>query len=98
MLAAHRERLRQAVIAFAAVGVVGVPFWLTDLVLAGRFDVGVGGHGAKLGGPWAIVTYLWQTAGDFSTGRWPVLIVVLRARADRARDGGHAKPARSRSA
>ena len=77
MLAAHRERLRQAVIAFAAVAVVGIPFWLTDLVLAGRFDVGVGGHGAKLGGPWAIVTYLWQTAGDFSTGRWPVLVVVL---------------------
>ncbi len=77
VLAAHRERLRQAVIAFAAVAVVGIPFWLTDLVLAGRFDVGVGGHGAKLGGPWAIVTYLWQTAGDFSTGRWPVLVVVL---------------------
>jgi hypothetical protein len=77
VLAAHRERLRQAVAAFAAVAVVGVPFWLTDLVLAGRFDVGVGGHGAKLGGPWAIVTYLWQTAGDFSTGRWPVLVVVL---------------------
>ena len=53
------------------------PFWLTDLVLAGRFDVGVGGRGAKLGGPWAIVTYLWQTAGDFSTGRWPALAVVL---------------------
>ena len=53
------------------------PFWLTDLVLAGRFDVGVGGGGAKLGGPWAVVTYLWQTAGDFSTGRWPVLVVVL---------------------
>ena len=35
------------------------------------------GAGAKLGGPWAIVTYLWQTAGDFSTGRWPVLVVVL---------------------
>ena len=77
VLAAHRERLRQAVIAFGAVAVVGMPFWLTDLVLAGRFDVGVGGHGAKLGGPWAIVTYLWQTAGDFSTGRWPVLVVVL---------------------
>ena len=70
----------------------GIPFWLTDLVLAGRFDVGVGGRGAKLGGPWAIVTYLWQTAGDFSTGRWPVLVVVLAARADRARDGAHRDP------
>jgi hypothetical protein len=56
---------------------VGTPFWLTDLVLAGRFDVGVGGRGSQLGGPWAIVTYLWQTAGDFSTGHWPALVIVL---------------------
>jgi hypothetical protein len=77
VLAARRDRLRQAIVAFAAVAVAGIPFWLTDLVLAGRFDVGVGGGGAKLGGPWAIVTYLWQTAGDFSSGRWPVLVAVL---------------------
>jgi len=77
VLLARRDRLRQAVVAFSVVVVAGIPFWLTDLVLAGRFDVGVGGHGAKLGGPWAIVTYLWQTAGDFSTGRWPALAVVL---------------------
>ena len=74
---ARRDRLKQAAIAFGSVFVAATPFWLTDLVLAGRFDVGVGGRGAKLGGPWAIVTYLWQTAGDFSTGRWPALIVVL---------------------
>jgi len=77
VLVARRDRLRQAMIAGTAVVVAGTPFWLTDLVLAGRFDVGVGGRGAKLGGPWAIVTYLWQTAGDFSTGRWPALAVVL---------------------
>jgi hypothetical protein len=77
VLVARRERLRQAVAAFAAVAVAGIPFWLTDLVLAGRFDVGVGGGGEKLGGPWAVVTYLWRTAGDFSSGRWPVLVVVL---------------------
>jgi hypothetical protein len=77
VLAARRDRLRQAIAAFAAVAVAGIPFWLTDIVLAGRFDVGVGGGGAKLGGPWAIVTYLWQTAGDFSSGRWPVLVTVL---------------------
>ncbi len=74
---ARRDRLKQAAIAFGSVFVAATPFWLTDLVLAGRFDVGVGGRGAKLGGPWAIVTYLWQTAGDFSTGRWPALTVVL---------------------
>ena len=77
VLVARRDRLRQAAVAFAVVLAAGTPFWLTDLVLAGRFDVGVGGRGAKLGGPWAIVTYLWQTAGDFSTGHWPALVVVL---------------------
>ena len=56
VLVARRDRLRQAAIAFAAVLAAGTP-WLTDLVLAGRFDVGVGGRGAKLGGPWAIVSY-----------------------------------------
>jgi hypothetical protein len=77
VLVARRDALKPAAIAFAAVVVAGTPFWLTDLVLAGRFDVGVGGRGAKLGGPWAVVTYLWQTAGDFSTGRWPALATVL---------------------
>ena len=74
---ARRDQIRRAAVAFVAVGLAGTPFWITDLVLANRFDVGVGGHGSKLGGPWAIVTYLWQTAGDFSSGRWPVLIAVL---------------------
>ena len=74
---ARRDQLRRAAVAFVVVGLAGTPFWITDLVLANRFDVGVGGRGGKLGGPWAIVTYLWQTAGDFSSGRWPVLVVVL---------------------
>ena len=77
VLVARRDRLRRALISFALVVLAGTPFWLTDLVLAGRFDVGVGGRGSKLGGPWAIVTYLWQTAGDFSTGHWPALALVL---------------------
>ena len=77
VLLARRDQIRRAAVAFVVVGVAGIPFWITDLVLANRFDVGVGGRGSKLGGPWAIVTYLWQTAGDFSTGRWPVLAIVL---------------------
>ena len=41
VVAGHRERLREALWAFGAVAVLGIPFWLTDLVLAGRFDAGV---------------------------------------------------------
>ncbi len=77
VLLARRDRLRAAAAAFGSVIVLGIPFWLTDLVLAGRFDVGVGGGGEKLGGPWAVATYLWRTAGDFSSGWWPVLATVL---------------------
>jgi hypothetical protein len=77
VLLARRDRLRAAAAAFGSVVVLGIPFWLTDLVLAGRFDVGVGGGGQKLGGPWAVATYLWRTAGDFSSGWWPVLVAVL---------------------
>jgi hypothetical protein len=77
VLTARRDRLRDALRAFSAVAVLGIPFWLTDLVLAGRFDVGVGGGGARLDSPWQVAAYLWRTAGDFSAGWWPVLPVVL---------------------
>jgi hypothetical protein len=73
----RRTRLREAVIAFVAVLVAGIPFWRTDLVLAGRFDVGVGGGGDKLGGPVPVLTYLWTVAGDMSAGWWPALVLVL---------------------
>jgi mannosyltransferase len=72
-----RERLRQAITAGVAVIVLGIPFWITDLVLAGRFDVGVGGGGEKLGGPLAILAYLGEVASDFSGG--PVLLPVVLA-------------------
>jgi hypothetical protein len=63
-----RERLRAALASFAAVAVLGTPFWIADLRLAGRFDVGVGGGGEQLGGPIEIVRYLGHVAGDFSAG------------------------------
>ena len=66
---AHRERLRAALWAFGAVAVLGIPFWLTDLVLAGRFDAGVGGGGS---GRLDVVSYVWHAAGDFTAG-FPVL-------------------------
>ncbi len=52
---------------------LGIPFWLTDLVLAGRFDAGVAA-GSRLD----VVDYVWQAAGDFSAG-FPVLPAVLVA-------------------
>ena len=72
---ARRDRLRAAAWAFGAVAVLGIPFWLTDLVLAGRFDAGVAA-GSRLD----VVEYVWQAAGDFTAG-FPVLPAVLVAAA-----------------
>jgi hypothetical protein len=71
----QRRRLREAVPAFAAVVVLGTPFWIIDRVLAGRFDVGVGPGGTRLGRPDRIVEYLGDAAGDFSAG--PVLLPAV---------------------
>ena len=79
VLVSGRHRLREAIVAGASVLVLGIPFWLTDLVLADRFDVGVGGGGEKLGGPWAVARYLWRSAGDATAGWWPVTLAVLAA-------------------
>jgi hypothetical protein len=70
-----RRRVREALIAFAAIVVLGVPFWIIDRVLAGRFDVGVGGGGARLGRPDRVLWYLAETAGDFSAG--PVVLPAV---------------------
>jgi hypothetical protein len=75
VVAARREQLRSAVPAFVAVAVLGIPFWLTDLVLAGRFDAGVGG-----GGRLDVIDYVWHAGGDFTAG-FPVLPAVLVAAA-----------------
>jgi hypothetical protein len=77
VLVAHRERIREAALAGIVVLVLGIPFWLTDLVLANRFDVGVGSGGQKLGGPSAVARYLWRSAGDASAGWWPVTLAVV---------------------
>ncbi len=76
-----RRRLREAAVAFATVAVLGIPFWLTDLVLAGRFDVGVGGGGERLGGPVSVVNYLAETVGDFTAGWPPAIAAVVLATA-----------------
>jgi hypothetical protein len=74
-----RERLREAAFAFAAVAVLGTPFWLTDIVLAGRFDVGVGGGGDTLGGPVDVAAYLGEVVGDFFAGPWSLPVVLALA-------------------
>jgi hypothetical protein len=72
-----RVPLRVVMPAFATVFILGIPFWRTDLVLAGRFDVGVGQGSTTLGSPSSIGSYLAGVAGDFSAGYTPVITVVL---------------------
>jgi hypothetical protein len=81
VLLGARDRIRTAVVAGGAVLVLGIPFWLTDLVLASRFEVGVGGGGEKLGGPGAVARYFWRSAGDAAAGWWPVTLAVVLAAA-----------------
>lgn len=68
---------RIAVPAFATVAIVGIPFWRTDLVLAGRFDVGVAQGSTTLGSPSSILSYLEIVASDFTAGYAPVITIVL---------------------
>jgi hypothetical protein len=75
---AARRHLKEALVAFTAVGVVGIPFWLADLRLANRFDVGVAGpSGGKLGRPLPVLEYLADVAGDFTASWWIVRVPVL---------------------
>jgi hypothetical protein len=80
VLAARPLPLRRALPPFAAVAVAGIPFWWIDLVLAGRYDIGVGGGGSKLAGPVDVLRYFLHAAEDFTVGRralvWPVLAVA----------------------
>ena len=74
---ATRVPLRVVVPAFATVVIVGIPFWRTDLVLAGRFDVGVGQGSTTLSSPSSILSYLEIVASDFTAGYAPVITIVL---------------------
>ena len=86
-----RARTRDALLAIGSVALLGTPFWYSDLVLAGRFDVGVGSGGKKLDGPSAVLDYLFRVAGDFTVGYTLAIVAVLvvaavGARALRLRD------------
>jgi hypothetical protein len=76
-VAATKLRLREAAWSFGVVLVLGIPFWRTDLVLAGRFEVGVGGGGGRLGSPLDVLRYLAETAGDFVAGYRLTIAVVI---------------------
>src|SRR4051812_13489008 len=73
---ATRERWRQAIPAFAAVGILAIPLWRASLVLADRYDVGGGSSGA-LSTPHQVFAYLWHVAGDSSAGYTGVLVLYL---------------------
>ena len=72
-----RRRFHEAAWAFAAVGVLGLPMWRSDIVLAGRFDVGVGSGGQRLGSPQSVLDYLWHAAGDFTAGYESALVPLM---------------------
>src|SRR5581483_481421 len=72
-----RVPIRVVVPAFATVAIVGIPFWRTDLVLAGRFDVGVAQGSSTLGSVSSIASYLEIVASDFTAGYTPVITIVL---------------------
>jgi hypothetical protein len=76
-VALRRARLREAAWAFAIVVLACVPFWRADLVLADRFEVGVGGGGDRLGAPLPVARYLVDVAGDFSSRYALVLALVV---------------------
>lgn len=57
-----------ALVTLAIVVVAALPMWRSNLVLASRFDVGVGGGGTQLGGPLPVLGYYHSTLADFVAG------------------------------
>ena len=70
------RRVRAAAPAFACVTIAAIPFWRSDLVLSGRYDVGVSSE-RRVGGPSFVFSYLWKTVADFATGYDVLLVPVV---------------------
>jgi hypothetical protein len=77
----RRRRFLAVAVTLVVVGACAIPFWRADLVLRNRFDVGLGGGGARLGSPTAVAHYFWWVSGDFSAGHheWSAPVLVLAA-------------------
>jgi hypothetical protein len=73
--------LRNALVALVAVVVLAGPLWRTYLLLASRFEVGLGErNGSELGSPVDVVEYVWAVMGDFVGGwDWVTAIVAVVA-------------------
>jgi 4-amino-4-deoxy-L-arabinose transferase-like glycosyltransferase len=69
--------LRPALLSFAAVTLVAIPLWRTYLVLASRFDVGVGrDRPSALDSPYDVLVYIRDVVGDFTVG-WTALFAAV---------------------
>lgn len=70
--------LRAPALALLAVVGLALPVWRSNLVLASRFDVGVGSGGTQLGGPLPVLEYLRSALGDFVAG-WVGVFAAVAA-------------------
>jgi hypothetical protein len=81
-VAAIRTRERFSVLppllTVLAIAAVALPLWRSNLVLASRFDVGVGEGGTTLGGPYPVLEYLRTALGDF-VGGWVAVFAIVCA-------------------
>jgi hypothetical protein len=69
--------LMPALLSFAGVTLVAIPLWRTYLVLASRFDVGVGRDRASvLDSPYDVLVYIRDVVGDFTVG-WTALFAAV---------------------
>jgi hypothetical protein len=70
--------LRPAIVSFAAVTLIAIPLWRTYLVLASRFDVGIGGdRTSSLKSPYDVLVYIREVIGDFAAGWTAVFALVV---------------------
>jgi hypothetical protein len=62
-------------VALALVAVAAIPLWRSNLVLASRFELGIGA-GGQLGGSVPVLEYLRRALGDFVAGWTPLFALV----------------------